>query len=286
MPGHSGSFRLAELSSPRHVVCYGEVMNILAYRRTGTPSDTPLVLLHALPLDSTMWDQVREILADTDILTVDAPGFGASPSGSDLSDDAPSTATYVEALKATLDSLGIEKIALGGLSMGGSVAADFVATYPSMVAGLALMGTNITADDDDRKAFRERVAQLADSGEGYSAVADWTTTMVGSEISEEARTSLDERFRALPNEGLAWIQRALAARVDRSDAVELVEGPVYFIRGTEDPTASLESFMQLALKAKNPRIVEIEGVGHFAADEKPAELAQVLASFVGDVAQG
>lgn len=258
-------------------------MNILAYRRTGDVSDIPLVLLHALPLDSTMWDKTRELLGDIDVLTVDAPGFGSSPTGAELSDEAPSTKTYVEALKATLDSLGIEKIALGGLSMGGSVASDFVAAYPSMVAGLALMDTNITADDDERKGFREGVAQLADQGEGYSAVADWTTTMVGSEISEEARTSLDERFRALPNEGLAWIQRALAQREDRTDVVELIDGPVYFVRGTEDPTASLESFMELALKAKKPRIVEIEGVGHFAADEKPEELAEILKEFVAAV---
>lgn len=259
-------------------------MKILAYRRTGDTTDLPLVLLHALPLDSTMWDQVRELLADVDILTVDAPGFGASPSGTELTDGAPSTASYVAALKATLDSLGISRIALGGLSMGGSVAADFLATYPDMVAGLALMDTNITADDDDRKAFRESVAQLADKGEGYSAVSDWKNTMVGSAISEEARSSLDERFRALPDEGLAWIQRALAQRVDRTDALELVDGPVFFVRGTEDPTASLESYTELALHAKEPRIREIEGVGHFAADEKPAALAEILREFVAAVA--
>lgn len=255
-------------------------MNILAYRRTGVETDLPLVLLHALPLDSTMWDAVRNELADVDILTVDAPGFGASPMGAELSDAAPSTATYVAAIKATLDSLGITRIALGGLSMGGSVAADFVATYPEMVAGLALMDTNISADNADRKAFRESVAQLADQGEGYSAVADWKHTMVGSAISEEMRASLDERFRALPNEGLAWIQRALAQREDRSSAPGLVAGPVFFVRGTEDPTASLESFMELALHVKEPYIREIEGVGHFAADENPVELAKILREFV------
>ncbi len=258
-------------------------MNTLAYRRTGNESDLPLVLLHALPLDSTMWDTVRQQLSGTDVLTVDAPGFGESPSGEELSSDNPSTATYVEALKATLDELGIERIALGGLSMGGSVAADFTATYPSMVAGLALMDTNITADDDDRKAFREGVAQKADAGEGYSTVAEWTTSMVGSDATEEVRQSLDKRFRELPDAGLAWIQRAMAAREDRSDAVELVDGPVYFIRGTDDPTASMESFMELALRTKHPRLVEIDGVGHFAADEKPVELAQVLAEFYAAV---
>ena len=39
---------------------------------------TPLVLLHAFPLDSTMWDPVVDALGDLPVLAVDAPGFGAS----------------------------------------------------------------------------------------------------------------------------------------------------------------------------------------------------------------
>lgn len=257
-------------------------MTTLAYSRTGAPSALPLVLLHALPLDSTMWDEVRAQM-DVDVLTVDAPGFGGSPAGEALSDDAPSLATYTAAIKATLDSLGVERIAIGGLSMGGSVAAEFVARYPEMIAGLALMDTNITADDEGRIAFRHGMADAADRGEGYQAVESWSTTMVGPETPAEVRESLDARFRALPNAGLAWIQRALAAREDRADAVTLVDGPVWFVRGTEDPTCSLESFMELALNTKNPRIEEIEGVGHFAADEKPAELADVLSRFYAAV---
>jgi len=34
-----------------------------------------------MPLDSTMWDLVRDRLAPIDVVTVDAPGFGGSPSG-------------------------------------------------------------------------------------------------------------------------------------------------------------------------------------------------------------
>lgn len=296
-----------------------------------------------------MWDAVRNELADIDVLTFDAPGFGDSPRGEELStevlvdgeladdeppasaadvtvvdggeaadskpadgrpadretasgkpagietvgrkpvggevtdgkpsDHEPNTAVFVAAIKARLAELGISRIALGGLSMGGAVAADFTVTHPDMVAGLALMDTNITADAADRKAFRREVAKKADRGEGYSTVKDWTTTMVGPAASQVVRESLDERFRALPNEGLAWIQRAMANRGDSSEAVALVDGPVFFIRGTDDPTASLESYMELALAAKKPRIKEIEGVGHFAADENPAELAEILREF-------
>ncbi len=232
-----------------------------------------------------MWDTVRDEIPDIDVLTFDAPGFGDSPRGEELSDGEPTTKTFVNAIKEALDELGIKMIALGGLSMGGSVAADFTHAYPEMIAGLALMDTNIDSDDDDRKAFRRGVAEMADRGEGYDAVKEWTTTMVGPDTPQEIRDSLDERFKALPNEGLAWIQRAMANREDRSGAVSLVRGPVYFVRGTEDPTASLESYMKLALRTDQPRIKEIPGVGHFAADEKPVELAKILRDFYNHAAR-
>ncbi|MFC5369781.1 alpha/beta fold hydrolase [Arcanobacterium bovis] len=254
-------------------------MNTLAYKRTGTPSELPLLLLHALPLDSSMWDGVRSYLGDRDILTVDAPGFGDSIAGEQLGDGTPSLGAYSQAIADTLDELGIERVALGGLSMGGSVAADFVARFPARVAGLALMDTNITADDAKRKEFREQVAQRAEAGHGYETVKQWTTTMLAKETPQAVRDDLDARFRALPNKSLAWIQRAMGAREDRLDAVSLVDGWVYLIRGSQDATCSLESLMNIALRAKKPRIVEIEEAGHFTADEKPEELAQVLAEF-------
>ncbi|WP_216379191.1 alpha/beta fold hydrolase [Arcanobacterium phocae] len=260
-------------------------MTMLSFRRTGDVSDCPLVLLHALPLDSTMWDQVREILAPIDVITVDAPGFGQSPAGEELADSEPSTITYVQALKETLDHVGVSRIMLGGLSMGGSVAADFVATYPDMVAGLALMDTGIGADAPERQEFRRNMAHLAEEGRAFEILQGWKESMTGSDVTDQVQESLEARFKAAPGNALAWIQRALAARSDRSDVVELVDGPVYFIRGTDDPTASLEYFMQLSLRAKNPRIIEIEGAGHFTADEKPAELAQALTEFVSRVGQ-
>lgn len=226
-----------------------------------------------------MWDAVRGELADIDILTFDAPGFGDSALTEEFTAGEPSLKTFVAAMKACLDELGIKRIALGGLSMGGSVAAEFTVAHPELVAGLALMDTNINSDKDERKAFRREAADKAAAGHGYETVKDWTTTMVAPDASDEVRASLDARFRALPNEGLAWIQRAMANREDRTDAVALVKGPVYFVRGMEDPTASMEGYMKLALRTDQPRIKEIPGAGHFCADERPAELAAILRDF-------
>lgn len=254
-------------------------MTSLAWRRTGPHSDLPFVLLHAMPLDGSMWDSVRSELAEIDVLTVDAPGFGGSPSGVELQGEygiaSASVEVFVRALKDTLDSIGITRIVLGGLSMGGSVAAAFTLAYPGMVAGLALMDTNIGADVPAHREIRLNALRLCAEGRPYDAVKDWTTVMVSPSCPQEIRDSLDARFRQISASSLAWVQEALMNRADARDAVR-IDGPVLLERGSDDATCSRESFAELQERAPHARIAEIPGAGHFTADEKPTELAALL----------
>lgn len=251
----------------------------LKFYRSGVKSDLPLVLLHALPLDASMWNGVLREMPDTDVITVDAPGFGGSAPAAEFC-ATPDLGAYVDALKATLDSLGVTQILLGGLSMGGAVAADFVLKYPQTVKALALMDTNIGADSDASRAGRIAIAEKAEAGKGYEAVQGWTRKMVSPNVTQSVRESLDCRLRRLPNESLAWMQRGMAARTDATQAVQLIDGPVYFVRGEDDVTCSLETLLKWSLKAKHPRVEEIPNAGHFSADEQPAVLAGILTDFV------
>ena len=74
----------------------------------------PLVLLHAFPLHSDMWQGVLAQLPDHDILTVDAPGFGASPAAVEVAravgrGPEPALETYADAVAATLRAAGVER---------------------------------------------------------------------------------------------------------------------------------------------------------------------------------
>ncbi len=51
----------------------------------------PLVLLHAMPMTSRMWEGVRAELSDLHTIAIDAPGFGDSPSGSEVDGAAGAT---------------------------------------------------------------------------------------------------------------------------------------------------------------------------------------------------
>jgi pimeloyl-ACP methyl ester carboxylesterase len=117
---------------------------LLAQTRVG--SGPPLVLLHALGTDRHMWDPVLERLAaERDVIALDMPGFGESPTVAALArraaaaapaapaDHAPATradaapvtpADLAAAVHAHLAALGLDRPHVAGNSLGGWVALE------------------------------------------------------------------------------------------------------------------------------------------------------------------
>lgn len=252
---------------------------MLTYHRTGPSGSCPLLLLHALPLDSSMWDRVVAQLEDIDVITVDAPGFGSSPSGAEIDEefgaDKPSLETYAAAIRRDLADLGVDQVVVGGLSMGGPVAVALSRIFN--VAGLALMDTNIGADSDEARENRLAVAAKADSGD-ISSVLSMADTMTAQKTKDERRKvycALKDQLAQVNASSLAWIQRAMANRPDQRDAVE---GPVLLVRGEEDASCSEDMMAELASRYY-AEVHTIPAAGHFTALETPKRLACLLREF-------
>src|SRR5262245_33334946 len=107
-----------------------------------------LLLLHAFPLDASMWDaQVHAFEGQLPVVAVDLPGFGAS----DEQLDVMSMDAAAEAGVKALDAAGIDRAVVCGLSMGGYAALAFWRNHSDRVAGLVLANTRSGADDDAGK---------------------------------------------------------------------------------------------------------------------------------------
>src|SRR5690606_37453777 len=102
---------------------------------------------------------------DRTVLAPDLPGFGASPTGPDLAqavgaDPAQaSVEVMADGVAATLRQAGVDRAVVAGLSMGGYVALALLERHPDLVAGLGLIDTKSTADDDVARAKRFAVAE-------------------------------------------------------------------------------------------------------------------------------
>ena len=83
--------------------------------------------MHSLALDRSVWDDVvRRLEGETELLTYDCRGHGASPRTL-----GPYTASrFARDLAELFDHIGWDKAAVTGCSMGGNIAQAFAAEYP------------------------------------------------------------------------------------------------------------------------------------------------------------
>ncbi len=93
----------------------------LAHNRAG--SGEALVLVHPLGADRGVWQPLMDALADVhDVIAVDMPGFGES---SELASRIVATPEAIgDTILATLDSLGLGRAHVAGISLGGWVALE------------------------------------------------------------------------------------------------------------------------------------------------------------------
>ncbi|MPZ82925.1 MAG: alpha/beta fold hydrolase [Actinophytocola sp.] len=236
----------------------------------------PVVLLHAFPLDSRMWDGLRSATGDR-IITPDLPGFGAAPpvGGPDLG-------LAAAALLDDLDRLGVERAVLGGCSMGGYVAMAVLRAAPSRVSGLVLVDTKATADTEAARENRVAVAARAEA-EGIGWLADSMLTNLLGATTLEKRPDVEVTLRALIADqdpaAVAWAQRAMAARPDSLDLLRASGVPALVVRGAEDALIPRQEAVLMA-DALEVELVEIAGAGHLAPLETPDEVASAVARWL------
>lgn len=262
--------------------------------RPGT-TGTPIVLLHGFPLDRRMWDDVVDIVpGERPLVAVELPGFGSSPRGEDVAeslglDRAPSLETAAAGVVEALRAHGIGRAVIAGLSMGGYVAMAVLEIAPELVAGLALVDTKSTADGVEAIANRHRIADAVEDSERIDEVLGLRTSLLGA-TSREARPGLAARLeswiRDQGPQGVAWAQRAMAARPDRTDVLRRFAGPSVVVVGEEDELTPVEAAQQMvdALSVRGTsELVVAPRAGHMTTIEAPETVATALSQLVQKV---
>jgi pimeloyl-ACP methyl ester carboxylesterase len=258
----------------------------LAVRTYATGPGVPLVLLPGFPFDCRMWDDVAALLpAERTVVALDPPGLGRSPGGEAVAralglPDEPSLETAAEAVAATLRAIGIDRAAVAGLSMGGYVAMALLERHPALVAGLALLDTRSTADDDAARANRLRIADAVLATGSLDALSGMPSALLGAE-HRERRPDLADRLRGWiveqPPAGVAWAQRAMAARPDRTAVLASFEGPAAVVVGVQDEITPVAAAEHLVAALGDAELVVVPGAGHMTSVEAPGLVAAALA---------
>lgn len=247
-------------------------MNELAWHRYGAEPSAdapPLVLLHGFPLDSRMWAYTISAAPQLPAITIDAPGFGSSPTVDGGLEG------YADAVAGTLERAGTPRAVVAGLSMGGYAALALAERHPHLLAGIGLLDTKAGRDPEDKRAGRLQMAEDALGEAGAEVVAPMVDSLLASGAPEEVRTEVREWLAHAPPSGIAWAQRAMAARTDRLAALTSLDVPGLVLRGAQDAMASLAEHEEMAAPL-GTRVVEVDGAGHLSAVESPGEVAAAL----------
>lgn len=240
------------------------------------PTGTPLVFLNAFPLDLSQWDRVLEVLDAPvgDIITFDPPGIGSMP----LVDDEPTLDLIADAAVAAMRETTGEQAALWvGCSMGGYVAMAIAERHPGAVAGLGLLCTRSAADTPEAAEKRHAAAEAAQEAGGVADPESLAASLLseGEAADEGMFAAVRDSIARQGGDGIAWCQRAMAARPDRTEVLRAVDAPAFVARGAEDALTQPEEAALMA-DALGVEPVTIEGAGHLPAIEAPLAVAGLI----------
>jgi len=243
-------------------------------------SGTPLLFLHAFPLNRTMWaPQVSALVERCRCVAIDLRGFGDSSVVPPYSME-----QYADDAAHLLDQLHIEKVVVVGCSMGGYVSLAFWRRHRSRVRALVLADTRAGVDSEEGLERRHHLIHLART-EGATAIANLQIpSLVGKTTRDKQPDTFDAIHRMVaqaPVDGIVGALEAMMIRPDSSTTLATIDVPTLIIVGEEDVPTPVKDARFLAERIPASRLEVIAQAGHLCNMERPAAFNHVLTEFLG-----
>ncbi|WP_063762124.1 alpha/beta fold hydrolase [Streptomyces sp. NRRL F-5123] len=254
--------------------------------RTGGGTRPPVVLLHALALDATMWRAQQHALTTRGhrVLAPHQRGFGGRALGS----EPPSVDLLADDLRRAMDGHGVRRAVLAGVSMGGYVAMAFARRWPDRVLGLGLVSSRAAADDaaarEGRLAFAAAMGDPAAAPAWAAAAADRLFGATTRDRRPQVAAELRAAGVAAPPESVAWAQRAIAGRPDSGPHLAGLTVPALVAVGEEDSLVTVGEAEATARCLPGARLAVVPTSGHLPPLETPHTLTALLADLLDEVA--
>ena len=250
----------------------------------GSVGDGPVVvLLHAFPLNSKQWESQVESLSDRyRFIAPDFQGFGGSTAPEDES--AYSMDGFADDVAAILDDLGLDKVVLAGLSMGGYAAFAFLRKYRDRVSALVLADTKAEADPPEAKEKRT-TQQAAVRDEGTAELIEGLSGALLGEPTREKKPDVVESTKQLmasnPPAAFIGALEAMKNRPDSSGELSQISVPTLIIVGENDGVTPVAASEALNKGIAGSKLVVIPESGHLSNLEAPEAFNGALAEFLG-----
>jgi pimeloyl-ACP methyl ester carboxylesterase len=261
--------------------------------RAGLP---PLVMAHGFSGSTEEWrQQVLPLAAQRQLLLYDVRGHHLTTAPEDP--EQYSMPIFAADQRALMLALGIERAHIGGLSMGGMIATQFVLDYPQMVASYLLCdssaGNGCTESDAARwEQVISRFFLLMDDVATKHGLVElgerqlqWNRTWVAhwDEIPESDDVTR-ERMKRMTLHGFLGASRAIRERPDLVGRLPEIKAPALVLVGEWD---SFVPCSRLAYESiEGARFVLVRRAGHGTSTWRPQAFQLAVNEFLDAVEAG
>jgi (E)-2-((N-methylformamido)methylene)succinate hydrolase len=238
----------------------------------------PIVLLHGVGLDSSMWDLFRAELGrltDREIVALDLPGHGARPPLT----EAVSLADLANDVAVRLPG----RAHLVGFSLGALIAQHLARHHPELVASLASVSSVCLRTPQEAASVAARLenadTDFADSVE--ASIRRWFPAEAGTDTATIARV----RSTLLANDRRSYLHAyRVFATSDAEIGAELggISVPSLAVTGDLDPGSTPEMTRRLGEAIPGSHTAVVPAARHMLPVERPAELARIITEFIED----
>jgi len=252
-------------------------------------SGHPVVLLHGGGPGATGWSNyapnIEALSRHFRVIAPDMPGWGDS----DEVDFA--TLDHVDVLVELLDTLGIDKAAFVGNSMGGHNSIRFAVAHPDRISHLITMGPPLRpgpilfgAGDGPTEGLKIMNQTYADAGEaGMKRLVEIMVydkaRFASPELIKQRSTSALKRPEHLANVLAGMPGAPIPIWIDPY-SVRGITAPSLLIHGRDDRVVSYESTLFLVTNISNSRAVLMNRCGHWAQLEHADEFNRLVTDFI------
>jgi 3-oxoadipate enol-lactonase len=235
-----------------------------------------LVLLHAYPLDSSMWhDQIDFFSNRYRVIAPDTLGFGGSQPAR------PWTISQMgDELVTLLDRLGIEECTLAGLSMGGYISLPFALSHPDRVGRLVLAHTRARADLEPERAARNAMIDELNKAGAATLPEKMLPRLLGPDAGEGVRSFVRASIERTTAEADIFAVTAMRDRADQTARLASLHCRTLVVAGSGDAILKVEDCRTMAEAIPQGEFVVIPQTGHLSSLEDPAAFNRALDDFL------
>lgn len=243
----------------------------------------PVVLLHgATGSPESYWaPQIPVLSRYFKVVLMQYPGYGAE-------DDDPvpfSIPGTADALRSLLDELGLDRVNLVGLSLGGAVSLQFALTYPERVRRMVLADTLSGMRTERYRRFLEYALIAAIEQGGPDLMYDLNLIFAFSErYLNENRAELEAgkaAWRSIDVPRYTAMLRSLREwSVD--DRLHEIQTPALVLWGSEDIELPRTYSERIASALPHALMSVIEGAGHKSCADLPDQFNKAVLAFLLD----